>query len=172
MYHIIGPMSGFPRYNHPKFADTIIKLQTHLGHDMQVITTPFTACDIVWTRVFGRLFDPQLDKCDYGDGLMEEIFVENMNLIAKAKHIVVIPHWPLSKGTIIEVHVAKHLHKFLLRGDNFKPLEVGTTLYAVRHTLFGEPDGKHTKEVPEGTGSEGSKLVSDRERALARGNEA
>lgn len=170
MYHIVGPMSGIPAYNHAEFADTVIRLQAETL-PTTIITTPFTACDIVWQRVYNRLFDPFKDTCDYGDGLMEEIFVENMNLVAKADHIVVIPHWPLSRGTIIEVHIAKHLRKFLLRGDNFKPLEVSTTLYAVRHTLFGEKNGGNQKKVSEGTGSQGSNLVSDRERALPRSNE-
>jgi nucleoside 2-deoxyribosyltransferase len=105
--YIAGPMTGYEFYNVKAFEAAKDKWVVY-GHEAQ---TPFDANSRVWERHHGRPFDPYVDECDYGDPILNEMFVEDIRTLAEADAIVLLEGWEKSKGANAELGVARCLGK-------------------------------------------------------------
>lgn len=105
--YIAGPMTGKPEYNHAEFMRAA-GLWAAAGHTP---ITPFAANNIVFLRRYGRLFDPSLDACEYGDDVMLECVAEDMRILCEADAIALLPGWSQSKGALVELALARNLSK-------------------------------------------------------------
>jgi hypothetical protein len=105
--YIAGPMTGIEFYNFPRFFDAKMDWIT-AGHEA---ITPFDTNSAVWARHYGRPFDPYSDKCDYGDPILAEMWLENMGALTRADAIALLPGWEKSRGATAELVVALGLGK-------------------------------------------------------------
>jgi hypothetical protein len=105
--YIAGPMTGYPHANAPAFIDAQVRWQEQ-GH---VVQTPLDANGRVWERHYGVKFDPFVDKCDYGDPLLPQMFAEDLKVVAWADAVAVLPGWEKSRGVARELSVALLLGK-------------------------------------------------------------
>ena len=101
--YIAGPMTGYRDYNFAAFEAAQAEW-IQRGH---VAVTPFDAGDVVWMRHFGRRFNGATDKCDYGDPLLREIFVEDIRHLLSAEAILLLHGWERSTGACIERRIAE-----------------------------------------------------------------
>lgn len=127
--YIAGPMSltehqREPFYNYPAFFSAKMDWKT-AGYD---VITPFETNSIVWQRHHGRGFDPYSDKCEYGDPLLAEMWIENMAALSRARAIALLPGWEHSKGASAELVVALALGKEVYDAITFEQLHLKTCL--------------------------------------------
>lgn len=101
--YIAGPMTGKENYNFEAFEKAREAWSNH------EVWTPFDSNDLVWQRHFGKDFDPFTDKCDYGDPLIAEMIGENLKALASCDGIALLPGWQDSRGSKLEIHLAKLL---------------------------------------------------------------
>lgn len=111
--YVFGPMTGRVNYNYEAFAQAKRELEA-VGYEVQ---TPFDCNARVWERHFGRPFNPGVDKCDYGDPLLCEMFAEDIAAVCWADVLVALPEWHLSRGGRIEAQVGLLFNKRFLFAD-------------------------------------------------------
>ncbi len=114
--YVAGPMSGSEFYNVVEF-ERVAAEWTLKGYK---VLTPFDTNSIVWQRHYGRDFDPRVDKCEYGDPLLVEMFIEDLKAALLADVIVLLEGWPKSKGATREVAVATLFGKDFRKPDGRK----------------------------------------------------
>jgi hypothetical protein len=105
--YIAGPMTGFENYNLAAFREAQARW-IMMGWDA---ITPFEANDRAWRRHYDNPFVPGVDKCDYGDPLLNEMFAEDLLEVCTRDAIALLPGWEKSKGTSRELAVALLLGK-------------------------------------------------------------
>jgi len=118
--YIAGPMTGRPLYNFSGFDNAKAEWEAR-GHR---VTTPADITRRMWAERFCRTFDPQTDRCEYGDALMCDLFAADIEAVTKADAIAVLAGWPVSKGAKIEIAVARALGKPVYDAETFALLEV------------------------------------------------
>ena len=106
--YLAGPMTGKPAYNQAAF----LAAKTKWEKDGYYVITPFETNSLVWERHFGRGFDPNLgDVCDYGDPIMDEMIVADVQALAASTLLVLLDGWEYSKGAKLEAYMARLMHK-------------------------------------------------------------
>jgi hypothetical protein len=101
--HLIGPMTGRPRYGHEHFEGVAAAFRAR-GN---TVTTPFDTNNRVWWQMFSRPFDPYADRCDYGHPLLPAMYAENMREMLASDGVVLLDGWRESRGSQPEVLVAR-----------------------------------------------------------------
>jgi len=91
------------------------------------VLTPFEANNAAWRELHQRDFDPDNDRCEYGDPLMRRMFALDTEILCKSDFIVLLPGWETSKGALAEVHLANTLHIPIYDIEGL-PLKIKTTL--------------------------------------------
>lgn len=104
--YIAGPMSGKPLYNFPAFENVANRWRDWGWH----ATSPHELHHSLWLYKYGKKFDPAVDKCDWGDPLMKEMFQRDLDAICKSDAIVLMDGWENSKGAKLELSVARALN--------------------------------------------------------------
>lgn len=107
LYYVAGPMTGYVHYNVYAFRDAQAALEAE-GH---CAVTPFEANSTVWRKHFGRDFDPFTDKCDYGDPLIAEMFLADLEVLRCADVVAFLPGWEASRGAKVEMLMARMFGK-------------------------------------------------------------
>lgn len=97
-----GRMSGEASYG----VDTFAKAEAALQASGYEVANPFDCISRVWERHHSVPFDPEFDRCDYGDPLLKEIFLELIRELLSCDALAQLPLWYLSKGAIAETVVA------------------------------------------------------------------
>lgn len=100
--YIAGPMTSVEHYNAPAFDAAAFDWRQRGW----AVVTPLQASSIVWQRHHGRAFDPRADRCEYGDPLIREMFVEDVALLLASDAIALLPGWEASRGARIELQLA------------------------------------------------------------------
>jgi hypothetical protein len=100
--YLAGPMTGYEAYNVEVFESARRRWEA-MGHE---VLCPFDANSRVWAHKYGRPFDPYTDRCDWGDPLLLEMFIEDLRQVAGAEAIVLLPGWRDSWGARTELHMA------------------------------------------------------------------
>lgn len=113
-------MTGYESYNAPAFADAA-KFLRSLGHD---VVTPHERNAIVWMEKKGRVFDPVVDKCDYGDPMLNYMVADDLYQVCTCDAVALLPGWQKSSGTMAELHVAVLLNKRVLDAETGKDIAV------------------------------------------------
>lgn len=130
--YLAGPMTGIADLNKPAFEAAQRRLQ-RMGH---YVVTPFELNERVWTKHFGRatpLDIATLADLHYGDPLLNEMLVEDVNFIAMhADAVALLPGWESSRGSKLEIHIANLMGKTLLDARTAQPIQVVTAIEATR----------------------------------------
>lgn len=100
--YLAGPMTGIEFYNYIEFERFQAKLEKAGWH----VLTPFDASNRVWQKHFKRMFNPREDKCNYGDPLIKEMFLLDIEMLLESKAMFVLPNSDGSTGVRIEKSVA------------------------------------------------------------------
>lgn len=100
--YLAGPMTGILDYNFDEFEYFRKKLDQAGWH----VITPFDTNNRVWQKHYGRMFNPREDKCNYGDSILREMFVLNIETLLDSKAMFVLPNADGSTGVRIEKSVA------------------------------------------------------------------
>lgn len=132
--YLIGPMSGIEAYNVEAFEAAALKLREQ-GH---TVTTPHEANNAPWFRRFGRDFNPRVDRCDWGDPILCELLAEDARVLYEADALAVLPGWEYSKGSRLEIAMAKAAGKPVLRAEDLEPLDAEVTI-VIRPKAQTEP---------------------------------
>jgi hypothetical protein len=82
--YIAGPMSGYPGYNYTAFLEAEAELQA-VGYE--------------------TLNPARNPECDSWDGYMRAAIAQ----VIQADGVAVLPHWQMSAGAALEVHIAHAL---------------------------------------------------------------
>lgn len=122
--YIAGPMTGRQYYNLHAFERAQREWRLR-GHDA---VTPFECNNVVWRDAYGRDFDPTSDRCDWGDPLLNEMVIADVQALCRADAIVLLPEWRQSKGATMEVIIAKNLGKRIFLEDGTE-LDVRATIH-------------------------------------------
>lgn len=122
--YIAGPMTGRASYNVLAFMSAAFIWRTR-GY---VVETPFEANSRVWKKHYGRNFNPHMDKCDYGDAILDEMTAEDMAVLCAADIIALLPGWEKSKGCTAELLVALNLRKEIRCAKTFSTLYLESTV--------------------------------------------
>lgn len=117
-------MTGHEHYNVAGFQEAASRWAA-AGHDP---VTPFEANSIVWRKHFQRDFDPAVDRCDYGDALLPEMFLADLGEVARADAIALLPGWDKSRGARIEALLAGVFGKPLYCAATLQPLTLSATV--------------------------------------------
>lgn len=128
--YVAGPMTGKAQYNAPAFHAAQEHL-TALGHS---VVTPFDTNSRVWQRTKGRVFDPAVDKCEYGDPTLNLMVAEDMIEVCNADAVAVLPGFEQSKGTTAELVVATLLGKRILDAETGLDISIGVHVRVNRYT--------------------------------------
>ena len=96
-------MTSKPAYNALAFARAKLRL-SQMGH---AVVTPLEVNSHVWARHHGRPFDPERDRCDYGDPLLKEMFAADIAELLSRDGIALLDGWRESKGATAEVGIAR-----------------------------------------------------------------
>jgi hypothetical protein len=131
--YIAGPMSGRSAYNYDAFEVARQHL-TALGHEVE---TPFEANSRVWQRHHKRPFDPYSDRCEYGDPLLQEMFVEDIATLLRADGIALLDDWHTSRGATVELAIARLFGKAVLTQDG-EPFRDETILQEAQRLVHGD----------------------------------
>lgn len=125
-------------YNAAAFADAARHLRS-LGHD---VVTPHERNAVVWREHKNRAYDPKVDKCDYGDPMLNYMVADDLTQVCHADAIALLPEWEQSQGTLRELYVATLLGKRVLDATTGKDIAVMLAVKAARFTppvmQFGE----------------------------------
>lgn len=105
--YLAGPMTGRPHYNVEQFEF----YESRLEGDGHTVVTPFAPNSVVWSRHFGRPFDPRSDECDYGHPLLPEMLAEDFKVLLSADGVYFLPGWRQSRGSRHEFAMARALGK-------------------------------------------------------------
>lgn len=105
--YLAGPMSGYPSYNFRAFEIATERLR----EDGWEVFSPHEITCQVWQREYGKIFDPAVDKADWGDPILDKMLAEDLTAVAKADVLALLPGWEKSKGARIEIRVARLLKK-------------------------------------------------------------
>ena len=105
--YIAGPMSGKPQYNFPAFDAVAFDWREH-GN---VVASPPDITRAFWWDRFGRQYNPETDRAEWGDAVTCELFKRDLAAVCDADVIVVLDGWEHSRGARIEVAVANALRK-------------------------------------------------------------
>lgn len=100
--YLAGPMTGILDYNFDEFERFRLKLDQAGWHTL----TPFDASNKVWQKHFGRMFNPREDKCEYGDPLLKEMFLGDVEILLESKAMFILPNAGGSTGTRLEKSIA------------------------------------------------------------------
>jgi uncharacterized protein DUF4406 len=130
--YIAGPMSKYKDtdYNAPAFRDAAIFLRS-LGHD---VVTPHERNAIVWMEKKGRVYNPEFDKCDYGDVMLTFMVADDLNEVCTREAIALLPGWEKSKGSLLEVHAGVLLGKRFLDATTAQDISIQVVVKAARFT--------------------------------------
>ena len=118
MIYLAGPMSGKPAYNLASFMEARRRLEL-VRYEVE---TPFDASNRVWKHLYGRDFNPFVDKVEYGSQDMSMVWLADMEILCRATAIAVLPGWMNSRGTRLEVQTAVLLGKKVLDAQTGKEL--------------------------------------------------
>lgn len=118
--YIAGPMSGKPAYNHFEF-EKAARAWRQLGHE---VVTPFEANSIAWRRVYGRDFDPYVDKCDWGDPMLTAMLGEDFLALLGADRMALLDGWRHSKGSRSEIVMASNVGKPIYCASTFREYDL------------------------------------------------
>lgn len=102
--YLAGPMTGFTAYNVGLFRQEAAHARMRYGPAL--VITPFETNSRVWRRHYGRDFDPYHDHCDYGDPLIKEMIVEDVQAMLKSDLVIALDGWMRSRGAGVEVQLA------------------------------------------------------------------
>lgn len=130
--YIAGPMTGIPAYNAPAFAEAADFLRS-MGHE---VVTPHELNAALWMRMKGRVFNPEVDKCDYGDPMLNHMVADDLVHVCTYDAVALLPGWAKSKGSLLEVHAASLLNKRVLDAETGKDIAVQ---FMVRGRRFTPP---------------------------------
>ena len=113
--YLAGAMTGKPAYNALAFARAKLRL-SQMGHS---VATPLEVNSHVWARHHGRPFDPEHDRCDYGDPLLKEMLAADIAELLSRDGIALLDGWARSAGARLEAEVARTVGMFVLdeRGE-------------------------------------------------------
>lgn len=103
--YIAGPMSGKEAYNFPAF-EAAAEAWRDAGWS---VNSPHDITNGVWTAEYGRFFDPNADKFDWGHPLMKKMLRADLVALCDSDAIALLPGWRHSKGAKIELSVARAL---------------------------------------------------------------
>lgn len=140
--YIAGPMTGFPLYNFPAF-DYAEAQALDAGF---TVVTPANITRSLWRERFGCDYNPAIDKAEWGDPIVAEMFKRDLAAVCEADAIALLEGWQKSKGANLELAVARALGKKVLDARTFLPLQDETILeeaqrlvYGDRQTSYGHP---------------------------------
>lgn len=128
--YVAGPMTGIVAYNAPAFSDAATFLRAK-GHD---VVTPHERNAIVWMEKKGRVFNPEMDKCDYGDPMLNFMVADDLTQVCTADAVALLPGWEQSKGSLVEVHVALLLGKRVIDATTGKDIAIQFVCHGKRWT--------------------------------------
>ena len=105
-------------YNYEAFKEAS-KVWTWKGHQVK---TPFDATNIIWNAHFGRDFNPYTDKCEYGNTLMLDHWLEDTRILLWADAIILLKGWEESRGSRVEVQTALLMGKRIFSAERHEEL--------------------------------------------------
>lgn len=132
--YIAGPMTGRPGYNFAAFDKAAAQWRGY-GH---TVTTPADITRAHWLLTRGRVFDPETDRCEYGDADMCALFAQDMAAVCAADTILVLDGWLGSRGARIEAAIACALGKRFVDAVTYERLDVEAVGTVVRSVVAKE----------------------------------
>lgn len=134
--YIAGPMSGKPAYNFAAFRAAASQLRRE-GH---TVVSPHELTEGVWREQHGREFDPENDRCDWGDAILCEMMKRDLGAVCDADAIVLLDGWRQSKGATSELALATNLGKvvFVWSQGRLSPLPRETALQEAQRLVHGD----------------------------------
>lgn len=115
-------MTGYPKYNFEAFESATAMWRAK-GYK---VTSPHEITADVWQEKYGLPFNPETDKLDWGDELMNQLLSLDLQGVCEADAILLLPGWEKSKGVAIELAVARALHHVVLDAHTGLPIKDGT----------------------------------------------
>jgi hypothetical protein len=96
-------MTGYLNYNLEAFEEFTATWE-EMGFEVH---TPFEANSAVWMKHYSRPFNPRVDRCDYGNPLLKEMFAADIALMLKQDCVALLPGWRKSRGASAEADIAR-----------------------------------------------------------------
>lgn len=130
--YIAGPMANRPRYNFGAFTTAESEWN---GRGWQAVT-PMICSHMVWLKHFGRPFNPDTDKCDYGDPILKEMYAEDIKLLMSCDDIALLPDWNVSRGALGELYVSSIFKMPVYDAITFEGLELNPVVHIPDYVTF------------------------------------
>lgn len=122
--YIAGPMTGKPAYNFPAF-DAAAEKWRAAGWE---VSNPADITRAVWKEANGTDFNPEVDKCDYGDPLLRKMMAADIAAVVDCDAIALLPGWGQSRGATVELLMALNHDKPAYEADTMAEFPVAASI--------------------------------------------
>lgn len=103
--YLAGPMTGYPAYN----VDAFRAAERQLRAEGYTVLSPIDIQQSTWRHRYGRDFNWETDRLDYGDALLRDVWASNVLALTGADALVFLDGWEQSKGARAEYLMARML---------------------------------------------------------------
>jgi hypothetical protein len=100
---LAGPMTGIARYNEPAFREYAERWRK----SGWAVVSPVETQDELWQEKYGRPFNWESERCDYGDPRLPELIRRETIQLATCSGIALMPGWEKSRGARQELLIAQ-----------------------------------------------------------------